>query len=73
MKIATVSELILSYLAKDKRKWYFGGELERMPTIHKPSTISRELRNMAENNIIYKDYKKVGRVNVVIYKYKKPL
>lgn len=73
MKISTVSELILRHLSKDKRKWYFGGELEKLPTIHKPSTISRILRSMAEDEIIYKDYRKVGKVNMVIYKYKKPL
>lgn len=67
----TISELIYEYLKKNKG-WRFGGTLEREVTqLHKPATVSRELRRMAEEDLVYKDYKKVGRQWCVIYKFKK--
>jgi predicted transcriptional regulator len=72
MKILTVTELILKYLKK-KRKFCFGGTIEReMITISKPSTISRKLRAMAEDNLIIKDYKSLegSKRRYVVYKMK---
>lgn len=67
----TVSELIYEYLKKN-RGWRFGGTLEReVSQIHKPSYVSRELRKMAEHNMVYKDKRKVDNNWVVIYRYKK--
>lgn len=70
MKIKTISELIYSYLKKHKG-FCFGGKLEREVTqLHKPATISRTLRALAEDNLIYKDYRTVDKKRVVLYKYK---
>jgi DNA-binding HxlR family transcriptional regulator len=67
----TVSELIYEYLKKN-RGWRFGGTMEREVTqLHKPATISRELRHMAEDDLVYRDYRKVDGKKVVIYRYKK--
>jgi len=67
----TVSELIYEYLKKN-RGWRFGGNLEREVTqLHKPASVSRELRSMAEQDLIYRDYGVIGGKRVVIYKYKK--
>jgi Mn-dependent DtxR family transcriptional regulator len=67
----TVSELIYEYLKKNRR-FVFGGELERnISNFHKPSYVSRELRRMAEEDLIYKDYRKVDGKRVVVYRYKK--
>jgi len=66
-----VNKLIIEYLKRFKKDWIAGGTLERnIPTISKPSTISRILRDMAENEVIYKGYKKVKNVRYVVYKYK---
>lgn len=71
MKIKTVSELILDYLKK-RKGFCFGGTIEReVSTFHKPATISRGLRFLAEDNLIYKEYRNVGRTRVVVYKWKK--
>jgi DNA-binding HxlR family transcriptional regulator len=67
MKTQTIEDIIYAYLKKHRR-WCFGGELERIPCPHKPSTISRVLRAMAEEDLIYKTYEKVGKVRVVKYK-----
>lgn len=67
----TVSQLIYEYLKKN-RGFNFGGTMEREVTqLHKPATVSRELRSMAEQDLIYRDYRVVGGKRVVIYKYKK--
>lgn len=67
----TVSELIYEYLKKN-RGFRFGGTLEREVTqLHKPATVSRELRSMAEDDLIYREYRKVDGKNVVVYRYKK--
>ena len=67
----TVSELIYEYLKKN-RGWRFGGTMERDVTqLHKPATVSRELRKLASEALIYHDKRRVGRHNVVIYRYKK--
>jgi len=66
----TIESLIYKYL-KGKKTWVAGGELERqVKTVSKPSTISRILRRMSEDNLIYKDYKQDYKVRYVIYKYK---
>jgi len=66
-----VNKLIIEYLKRFKKDWIAGGTLERnIQTISKPSTISRILRDMAESEQIYKDYKKVKNVRYVVYKYK---
>lgn len=75
MEIKTVSSEILDFLKKYKKKWYFGGELERLLSgFHKPSTIARGLRELTSGEAkewkLYKDYERVGRVTVVKYKYK---
>ena len=79
MEIKTVSSEILDFLKKYKKKWYFGGDLERrLGGFHKPSSIGRALRDLAEGEdptqwIIDKDYEWVGTkkpVRVVKYKYK---
>ena len=68
----TTQDLITDYLSKDKKKWISGGEMERrLSAIYKPATISRVLRSMAEDELIYKDYKKDYKVRYVIYKFKK--
>lgn len=70
MKIESIESKILKFLSKSKG-WVFGGVIERqLPVINKPATISRTLRAMAEANVIYKDYKNVGRVRCVVYKFK---
>lgn len=67
MKILSVSESILNYLKRHKG-WQAGGRLEReLPVLSKPATISRVLRSMAEDGIILKDYKKLGRIRYVVY------
>lgn len=66
-----ISQQIIEYLKKNK-SWHFGGQLERiLGTFHKPSTVSRTLRELAEEDKIYRDYRKVDRYRVVVYKYKK--
>jgi len=66
-----VNKLIIEYLKRFKKDWIAGGTLERsIQTISKPSTISRILRDMAESEVIYKDYQKVKNVRYVVYKYK---
>lgn len=69
----TVSQLILEYLARTPKEWKSGGELERNVTkLHKPATISRTLRQLAEDNLIYKDYVSQPRARTyVVYKFKK--
>lgn len=75
----TMSVEIISFLKKSPKTWYFGGEIERrISSLHKPSSIGRELRDLAKGKdptkwIIYKDYEWVGtkkKVRVVKYKYK---
>lgn len=67
----TVSELIYEYLKKN-RGFRFGGTLEREVTqLHKPATISRELRRMASEDLIYQDKRLVDSKWVRVYKYKK--
>ena len=66
----TVIEMIIDYLAKTPKEWKSGGELERyVTTLHKPSNVSRRLRELAEEGRIYKDYMTTGR-RYVIYKFK---
>lgn len=68
----TVSELIYEYLKKNRNRWVWGGTAEREVTqLHKPATVSRELRSMAEDDLIYREYRKVDGKNVVVYRYKK--
>lgn len=68
-----VSELITDFL-KANKGWHFGGELERrLSAVHKPSTVGRKCRELAEHNIIHKDYQmvlvgKTRKVKVVLYK-----
>jgi len=67
----TIPEMIIEYLKKE-RSWCYGGTLERYVTLlHKPASVSRELRNMAKENLIYKDKELIDSRWVVIYKYKK--
>lgn len=64
----TVQNIILNYL-KEKDDWVFGGLAEREATsLHKPATISRELRRMSEIGLISKRKVKYAGVNVVQYK-----
>lgn len=73
MNTKTVSEMIIDYLARTPKEWIAGGTLERNVTIlHKPATVSRTLRELAEQGIIFKDYMTTGR-RYVIYRYKKYL
>lgn len=69
----TISNQVIKYL-KRKKKFVFGGELERVISAIlecKPSTVSRILRDMAEHKVIYKDYENVGirrKVRAVKYR-----
>lgn len=68
----TTSNEILKLL-KARKKFVFGGELEMSianRTFAKPSTVSRILRSMAEEGLIYRDYENVGRKNLRVVKYK---
>lgn len=67
MKLRT--EIIAFLLGKS---WVFGGDIERMPSIHKPSTISRELRRMSELGLLDKTLEKVGKVKALKYRLKIP-
>lgn len=67
----TVSELIYEYLKKN-RGWCWGGTMEREVTqLHKPATVSRELRRLASEDLIYQDKRLVDSKWVRVYKYKK--
>lgn len=70
-KIPTTPELILKYLARRKEqghKFTSGGELERsISMLSKPSTVGRILRYMAEDGLLKKDYKKIGKISYVVY------
>ncbi len=71
MKIFTVSEQILRWLKG--KGFVFGGILERNISgicSCKPSNVSRRLRELAEDGLIYKDFEKIGRTRVVKYKTK---
>lgn len=61
----------MDFLKRYKKTWYFGGDLERrLSGFHKPSTIARMLRELAEQKLIYKDYEKVKGVSRPVVKYK---
>lgn len=67
----TVSELIYEYLKKN-RGWRFGGTMEREVTqLHKPATVSRELRKLASEDLIYQDKRLIDSRWCRVYKYKK--
>lgn len=71
MNIKPLSIEILDFLKKFKNTWYWGGELERRLSVHhKPSTVGRVLRSLAEEGQIYKRLEKVGKVNAIQYKSK---
>lgn len=55
----TTEQIIIDYLvihkAKGKKgKWIAGGTVERIPSIHKPSTLGRIAREMEEYGILEK-------------------
>jgi hypothetical protein len=65
-----VKDIILNYL-QEKDQWIFGGTIEReASSLHKPATISRELRRMSEENIILKRKERYNGILVVQYAYK---
>jgi len=67
----TAIEIILDKL-KQIGDWCPGGSLERMcGVLYKPSNISRRLREMAEEGLIYKDYETIRGCRTVKYKFKK--
>ena len=72
----TTSQLIIEFLKKRKKSWVRGGEIARdLPTIAYPQTVSRNLRHLAEDGLIYRS-ERIGKdcrgrnTSFVIYQYK---
>jgi len=61
----TAKQMILKYLRKG---YMYGGTLERNIEGHKPSNISRRLRELAHDGLINKRYVRVNGRLVVQYK-----
>lgn len=63
--------MILERLAKTPKEFQWGGTLERVCSMwHKPSTINRVLRMLAEDGIIDVTYEHVLGVRRPVVKYK---
>jgi len=66
----TVQNIILNYL-QEKGELVFGGTAEREASmLHKPATISRELRRMSEEGLILKRKVRYAGLMVVQYCHK---
>lgn len=70
-KIKPLSIEILDFLKRYKKTAFFGGELERrLSNFHKPSTVARQLRALAEEKKIHKSYEYIKGVSRAVVKYK---
>ena len=70
METKTISQEILDFLKRHKKTVWFGGELERrLSTHHKPSSINRVLRMLAEDGLIEKMFERVEGVSREVVKY----
>lgn len=67
----TLSVEIMDFLKKYRKSWFHGGSLERRLSIHhKPSTVARQLRALAEEKKIHKSYEYVKGVKRAVVKYR---
>lgn len=67
----SLKQMILNYLADGA--WHFGGQVEdyiRREVGSKASNASRRLRELVKEGKIENDYRKVGKVRVVVYRLK---